>query len=268
MCVMIFIGIVTFIIGLCIGSFLNVCIYRIPLEKSIVFPHSSCPGCGKRLEAIDLLPVLSYIFLKGKCRHCKASISIQYPLVELFTGFIWLLTFLRYGLTIETLALLFLYSLLIPVLFIDLFHMIIPNGLVLTGLIGGLAVLGYHIFVSPVLFFQTQSWFAPLIGMISASGLLFLVALLGLLIYKNDGAMGMGDVKIFLPIGLFLGWKLALLTLFLSIMLGGIISILLLVFHIKDRKSAIPFGPFIVLATMICGLYGHQILEWYFKLGR
>ena len=101
--------------------------------------------------------------------------------------------------------------------------------------------------------------------MLSASGILFIVALIGLLIYGNDGAMGMGDVKLFLPIGLFLGWKLALLALFLSIMLGGITSIILLILRIKDRKSAIPFGPFIIIATFIAGLYGNQILSWYFS---
>lgn len=101
--------------------------------------------------------------------------------------------------------------------------------------------------------------------MFSASGVLFIIALIGLLIYGNDGAMGMGDVKLFLPIGLFLGWKLALLTLFLSILIGGIISTILLVFRIKDRKSAIPFGPFIIFATFIAGLYGSRILEWYFR---
>ncbi len=262
---MLFIGIVTFILGLCVGSFLNVCVYRIPAEKSIVRPPSSCPSCGRKLEAVDLVPVLSYIILKGKCRYCKSPISIQYPFVEFITGVIWLATFLRYGISIETLALIFLFSILIPVFLIDFVHMIIPNGLVLTGLLGGAGFFAYHILIHPISFFDSSRWYAPLIGMLSASGILFLVALLGLVIYKNDGAMGMGDVKIFLPIGLILGWKLALLTLFLSVMLGGIISIILLIFKIKDRKSAIPFGPFIVMATLICGLYGYPILNWYFN---
>lgn len=249
------IGFFAFIMGLCVGSFLNVCIYRIPLEKSITFPPSACTSCGVGIKAIDMIPILSYIGLKGKCRNCKAPISLQYPLVELLTGVLWLFVYLRYGLSFETVAFIYLFSLLIPIAFIDFTHMIIPNGLVLAGLVGGAGVLLYHTFYKPFALLDSSLWYAPLIGMVSASGILFLVALLGLLIYKDDGAMGMGDVKLFLPIGLFLGWKLSLLTLFISVMLGGIVSIILLLFHIKDRKSAIPFGPFIVLATFISVFY-------------
>lgn len=262
----IIIGVLIFIFGLCIGSFLNVCIYRIPMEKSIVFPPSTCQSCGNRLKAFDLIPVVSYIMLKGKCRYCDEKISVKYPLVELLTGVVWLLTFLRFRFSIETIAFLFFFSILIPIVFIDLRHMIIPNGLVLTALIGGFGVMATHILYKPFSIFESSLWYTPLIGMVSASGILFVVALLGLLIYKNDGAMGMGDVKLFLPIGLFLGWKLALFTLFLSVMLGGITSIFLLLFRIKDRKSAIPFGPFIVAATFICVFYGNMILNWYFNL--
>ncbi|MCX7774420.1 MAG: prepilin peptidase [Clostridia bacterium] len=262
----VFFGVFVFIFGLCVGSFLNVCIYRIPLEKSIAFPPSCCPGCGTRLKPLDLIPVISYIFLGGKCRYCQKKISIKYPLVELLTGITWLFIFLRYGLSIETLALIFLFTVLIPILFIDLEHMIIPDGLVLTGLIGGAALFIYHIAVKPFSLYQSSLWYAPLIGVVSASGILLVVALIGLAIYKNDGAMGMGDVKLFLPIGLFLGWKLALLSLFMSVMLGGILSIILLLFKVVDRKSAIPFGPFIILGTFIAANYGIQILNWYFSL--
>lgn len=260
------IKILIFLMGMCVGSFLNVCIYRIPLEKSIVFPSSECPNCNQKLSAIDMIPVLGYIILKGKCRYCKNPISARYPLVELLTGLIWLLIYSKYGLSIETAALVFLYTLLIPVVFIDLKYMIIPNGLVLAGLIGGIVLSLYHIFISPFSLYESTLWYTPLLGMISASGILLFIAIIGFIIYKNDGAMGMGDVKLFIPIGMFLGWKLALFTLFLSIMLGGIISIFLLIFKIKDRKSAIPFGPFIVIATYITGLYGNQILKWYLHL--
>ena len=119
-----------FLTGLCVGSFLNVCIYRIPLEQSIIDPPSGCPGCRKKLQPIDLIPVLSYLILKGKCRYCKEPISIRYPVVELITGTIWLIIYSTYGLSVETAALLYLYSVLIAVAFIDLKHMIIPDGLV------------------------------------------------------------------------------------------------------------------------------------------
>lgn len=263
-----FIKIFIFIAGLCFGSFLNVCIYRIPLEQSILFPPSGCPKCKNRLSPRDMIPVLSYIFLKGKCRNCKEPISIQYPIVELLTAVIWLVIYLRYGFTVETAGLIFLFTILIPVFFIDLKHMIIPNGLVLTGLIGGAAVFAYHVFVKPFELYESSLWYTPLIGMFSASGFLFFVAIIGLIIYKNDGAMGMGDVKIFMPIGLFFGWKLALLTLFLSVLLGGITSIILLILKIKGRKSAIPFGPFIIAAALFAALFGNRFLSWYFMLYR
>ncbi|HHY65045.1 MAG TPA: prepilin peptidase [Clostridiaceae bacterium] len=255
-----------FLTGLCTGSFLNVCIYRIPAGKSIISPPSACPECGERIKFSDMIPVVSYILLKGKCRNCKASISLRYPAVELLTAVIWFVTYLRYGLTVETAGLILLFSILIAVFFIDLDHMIIPNGLVLTGLAGGAAVFLYHVFIKPFGLYGSTSWYTPLIGMVSSSGILFLIALIGLIIYKNDGAMGMGDVKIFMPIGLFLGWKLSLLTLVLSVFLGGITSLVLLILKIKDRKSAIPFGPFIVTASLFSALYGNELIRWYLQL--
>ena len=244
---------------MCAGSFLNVCIYRIPLEKSIVFPASFCPNCGTPLKARDMIPVISYAALKGKCRTCGQKISVQYPLVELTTGILWVLVYRRYGISAEAAALIFLFSVLIPVALIDLKCMIIPDGLVLTGLAGGAAVFVYHTFFRPFRLFDSDRWYAPLIGMISASGILFLIALIGLLIYKDDSAMGMGDVKIFLPIGLFFGWRLSVLTLFLAVILAGTVGIVLLLFHVLNRKSTIPFGPFIVIASFIVGLYGGGI---------
>lgn len=258
----IILGAFIFAAGICVGSFLNVCIYRIPLEQLIAFPPSHCPHCSSPLKPRDLIPVISYLLLKGKCRYCDAGISMRYPLVELLTGLVWLTVYLKFGFSIEAAAFIYLFSILIAVFFIDIDHMIIPNGLVLAGLIGGLLVFVCNLF-QPFSLYAPAKWYAPLVGMVSASGVLFIVALIGLLIYKNDGAMGMGDVKIFMPIGLFLGWKLALLSLFLSIMAGGIISIFLLVFRIKDRKSAIPFGPYIILGTFIAVFFGNSLLNWY-----
>lgn len=250
-----------FLAGMCFGSFLNVCIYRIPLEKSVAFPSSFCPGCETKIKARDLIPVISYIILKGRCRNCKSHISIQYPLVELLTGIIWLLTYFRYGLSFETVALFFLFTVLIPVAFIDLVHMIIPNGLVLVGLAGGIPVFLYHVFYRPFLLYDSTLWYAPLQGAISTAGILFIVSIIGFLIYKDDGALGMGDVKIFLPIGLFLGWKLSLVTLFIAVILAAIVGIILMIFKVMNRKSAMPLGPFIVLAAIITGLIGPYFLN-------
>ncbi len=260
-----FIGIFIFLAGLCVGSFLNVCIHRIPLEKSVFASPPGCTGCETPFKGPDRIPLYGYINLKGKCRNCNTPLSIQHLIVELSTGILWLLVYLRYDLSFETLALIFFFSLLIPVFFIDLSHLIIPNGLVLIGLAGGAGVFIYNLF-KPFSLFDSPFWYTPLLGMISSSGLLFMVALIGLLIYKDDGAMGMGDVKLFLPIGLFLGWKLALLALVLSVMLGALVSIVLLVLRLKDRKSAIPFGPFIIISSYITGFYGLNLLNWYLHL--
>ncbi|NLM75080.1 MAG: prepilin peptidase [Clostridiaceae bacterium] len=256
-------AILAFITGLCVGSFLNVCIYRIPREISIIFPPSECPNCRKKIKVTDLIPVISYMILRGKCRKCKNPISILYPVVELITGLLWLLAFLKFGFTFETVAAIFLITLLIPVAFIDLEFMIIPNGLVITGLIGGTGVFLFHALYRPVIFFDLPLWYAPLIGMISASGILFIFALVTYFIYKNDGGMGMGDVKIFLPIGLILGARLALLSLFISFMIAGVLSAILLILKKLNRKSAIPFGPFIVIATILIIFTGPDLMFIY-----
>ncbi|HBR03826.1 MAG TPA: prepilin peptidase [Ruminiclostridium sp.] len=252
--------ILVFLSGLCAGSFLNVCIDRIPLEKPIFSSPPTCTNCGSRVQVRDRIPVLGYIMLKGKCRNCKTKISIQYPLVELLTGLLWLLVYRRYGAAAETIALIFLFSILTAAAFIDLKYMIIPDSLVLAGLAGGIPVFLYHVFYKSFSLYFSASWYAPLIGMVSASGILLMVAFIGFLIYKDDGAMGMGDVKLFLPIGLFLGWRLSMMTLFIAVMLAGIVSAILLIFRVLNRKSAIPFGPFIVMAAFITGFFGPFLL--------
>lgn len=251
-----------FILGLVIGSFLNVCIYRIPEGKSIASPPSHCMGCGARLKPLDLVPVLSYIFLKGRCRYCGVKISSRYPLVELLTAVVFTVLFYKYKLTVDFAASAFLMSVLITVFFIDIDHRIIPDGLVITGLAGGVLVILYNIF-RPVWIYGDRDWWNPLLGMITGAGFLFLVAVIGMIIYKTDDAMGMGDVKIFAPIGIFLGWKMCIAALILSIVSGGLTGLFLIVTRLKDRKSTIPFGPFIVIGTFITLMWGWDILSWY-----
>lgn len=259
------------LLGLLLGSFFNVCIHRIPQGVSIVYPPSACPKCGHELGPSDLVPVFSWFFLGGKCRYCKEPISPRYAVVELLTSGVFLWTYLHSGRTVDTIALLVLFSILIIVFFIDLDHMIIPDRLVLTGLAGGVLLYVYQMIGPgmgwPAFTLQGEygmvAWYEPLIGMFSSSLILFVVALIGLAIYKNDGAMGMGDVKIFLPIGLILGWRLSLLTLFGAVMLGGIVGVFLLITKLKDRKAAIPFGPFIIISAFFVSLYGYRILNWY-----
>ncbi|SDH92061.1 leader peptidase (prepilin peptidase) / N-methyltransferase [Desulfosporosinus hippei DSM 8344] len=253
---------IIFIFGFIMGSFLNVCIYRIPRGESIVSPAAHCPNCGTRLKPFDLLPLLSYLIHHGKCRYCDRKISPRYHFVELLTGIVCVTLFIKYGLTVDFLAFLFLTFILIAVFFIDLDHQIIPNQLVITGLIGGAVLFVYNLFL-PFQIYSDDRWWNPLLGLVSGSGFLFGVSLIGLVIYKGDEVMGMGDVKLFAPIGLFLGWRMTLLALFLSVVLGGMLSLLLILFGKATRRSRIPFGPFIVIGTFTTIMWGWQLLHWY-----
>jgi leader peptidase (prepilin peptidase) / N-methyltransferase len=258
-------GTLVFLFGLLMGSFFNVCIYRIPKEESVVSPPSHCPKCGNQLKYYDLIPVLSFLMLKGKCRYCGEKVSIRYALVELLTGLTFLALFLKYSFTVEFLAAIFLMSVLIIVFFIDLDNKIIPHGLTLIGVAGGLILTVFNFF-NPVILFGNTNWWSHLLGVLPGSGILFLVALLGLIIYKSDEGMGMGDVYIFAPIGLFLGFKLCILNLMLSIFIAGFISVILLIIRKKNRKDTIPFGPFIVTGTFIVLIWGNSFLNWYFNI--
>ncbi|NLO41218.1 MAG: prepilin peptidase [Ruminiclostridium sp.] len=256
-----FIILFLFATGLVMGSFYNVVIFRVPEEKSIVKPRSACGSCGTVLKTADLIPVFSYIFLKGKCRYCKEKISAQYPLVELLSGLIFVVLYLKFGLAIELFFSIYIMSVLLIVFFIDLKHQIIPNGLVLAGLIGSAAFFVLRFWYQDAIL-DGDPWYSPLLGMVATSGFLFLVAMLGLLIYKGE-AMGMGDVKIFLPIGLFLGLKLGIMALVFSVVIGGLSGLFLIITKLKDRKSQIPFGPYIVAGTFLSLMFGQQVLMWY-----
>ncbi|MGB9792914.1 MAG: prepilin peptidase [Thermacetogeniaceae bacterium] len=239
------------IIGMCIGSFLNVVIYRLPREESILWERSRCPACGHILAWCDLVPLLSYAFLRGKCRSCGAKMSWMYPVVELFTGLLFLLLFCRFGLTLVLAKYLFLSAVLVAAAFIDLQHYIIPDSLVIAGLAGGV-VLGALA--------RDAGIISALAGAAACGGFLLLVALL------SGGGMGGGDVKLAFVAGLFLGWPLAPLGLFLGICLGGVLAIILLALHIKGRKDPLPFGPFIALGFLIALLWGDLILRSYFNV--
>ncbi|OPZ92966.1 MAG: Type 4 prepilin-like proteins leader peptide-processing enzyme [Firmicutes bacterium ADurb.Bin419] len=253
------------VVGVVIGSFLNVCIYRIPKVESIAYPPSHCGSCGKRLKAVDLVPIFSWLFLKGKCRYCRSKISPRYAMVEALTGLTFLLLFNKYGVSVDFLASAFLMSILIAVFFIDIDHRIIPDELVVTGLVAGALVFIYNA-LFPMKIMGGGQWWEPLLGMFVGSVTLMVVGLIGMLIYKTDDAMGGGDIKIFAPIGIFLGWKMTFVALLISIVLAGLISLVLVIIRVKDRKSTIPFGPFIVMGTLITYLYGWDILKWYINI--
>jgi len=247
-------------IGLAIGSFLNVCVYRIPRGESLLYPASHCPICQTPIKWYDNIPVISYLLLRGRCRKCSSPISLRYPLIEVLTGLLFLLTF-YFSLSSLSLSSFLLFiknllfiSLLIPILFIDLKEQIVPNRFSYTLLAGGL-IFG----------FLTRFFLPAVLGAGIGAGLFLIILLLGSLFLKEAG-MGMGDVKLAAGIGAFLGWKLALLCFFLSFLLGAVIATILLATHLKGRRDRIPFAPFLVGAGFICLFLGANLIDFYFSL--
>jgi len=242
-----------FILGLIVGSFSNVCIYRIPRNESIVYPASHCPKCRSNISPKDNIPLLSYILLKGRCRNCKSKISIQYPVVEFLTGFIYLIIYLIYGLSIQTLIYIILSSALIIIAFIDLNEQIVPDVISLPGIVLGL-ILSF--FVSYISFVNSA------LGVLVGGGIILIIGLAGSAIFKKE-AMGGGDVKLAAMIGAFLGWRYIIISLFLGFFLGALAGIILILSKIKSREDVVPFGPFIVLGSLITLLWGEKIISWY-----
>lgn len=240
-----------FLLGSAVGSFLNVLIYRLPRKESILFPSSRCPSCNHKLAPKDLVPIFSYIFLKGKCRYCRAKISIRYPLVETLTAIFFALSFWVYGWSFHCFKILILFSFLLPIFFIDIEHMLIPDVLSFAG-------LGIGFFLSLL----EGKIYQSILGSIVFGGILLLIYLGALLILKEEG-MGQGDIKLGFFLGSFLGLKLSLLALFLSYILGGVISVFILLFKNKDLKTAIPFGPFLISGSFISLFWGESIISLY-----
>jgi len=242
-----------FILGLIVGSFSNVCIYRIPRNESIIYPASHCPKCRSKIKPVDNIPLLSFILLKGRCRNCKSKISIQYPIVELLTGLIYLIIYLIYGLSIQSLTYIILSSTLVIIAFIDLNEQIIPDVISLPGIVIGFII---SFFVPYISFINSA------LGVAVGGGIILIIGLAGSLIFKKE-AMGGGDVKLAAMIGAFLGWRYIIISLFLGFFLGALAGIFLIISKIKSREDVVPFGPFIVLGSLITLLWGEKIISWY-----
>ncbi len=246
----------SFLFGLIFGSFLNVCIYRIPLGKSIIFPPSSCPNCDRRIKFYDNIPVVSYIFLRGKCRYCHQRIPVHYPVVELLTGLLSMALFIRYGLSYQyILSFLFIISLVL-ISFIDLHHQIIPDILSIPGIFAGIAVsfIPGHVV-----------WVDSLIGAAGGGGILYLIALVFKKVTGRDG-LGGGDVKLLAMIGAWMGWRALPFIVLLSSLSGIAIGGGALMLAGKGYRVRIPFGPFLSLGAIIYFFFGPQILRWYSHL--
>jgi leader peptidase (prepilin peptidase)/N-methyltransferase len=257
----------SFLLGLIVGSFCNVCIHRFPQGESIVIPGSRCPKCRTAIRAYDNIPVLSFLCLRGQCRSCGHRISWQYPVVELLTGSLFALTIFQFGLTWHTGILWAFLAALVIVTFIDLEHQIVPDRITLPGIAIGLtwSVLTALLFSRPhgtPLSFSPPAPLDALLGTLVGGGILYLVAVL------SRGGMGGGDIKLTAMVGAFLGWRAALLTIFLGTLSGSVIALLLLASGKKSRKDPMPFGPFLVLGAVLALFWGDEIIESYFRLVR
>lgn len=250
-----------FLFGLAVGSFLNCLIYRLEINQKPT-GSSFCPSCKHNLSTIDLIPIFSYLFLKGKCRYCGEKISIQYPLVEALTGVIFLFTTLFLGLpatflgVLEIVLLLIVFSLLIVVFVYDLKHFIIPNKIIYPAILTAFFLAALNSFLVQDLFLILSS--------VVAGGVFFLFFLSIYLLTKGKG-IGFGDVRYSFFLGLFLGFPRGLVGLFFSFIIGAIIGIALIIFGSKGRKDMIPFGPFLVVGTFIGFFLGEVIIDFYFS---
>jgi leader peptidase (prepilin peptidase)/N-methyltransferase len=240
-------------LGLSVGSFLNVVIYRLPRGESLASPPSRCPKCGKRLAWFDNIPVVSWVVLRGKCRRCGAPISVQYPIVEAITAVAAVVVVVATPVDGVVLASrLVLTAILITLFMIDLELQILPNVITLPGIVAGFL---FSLFGPP-------GPLASLIGIVLGAGVLYAIAAAYYFVRREEG-MGMGDVKMLAMIGAFLGWRAVLLTLFLSSLVGAVVGVALLSTKKEGLKYALPFGTFLALAAFVAMLVGERFIDWY-----
>jgi leader peptidase (prepilin peptidase)/N-methyltransferase len=245
------------VLGAVIGSFLNVCIHRLPRGESLVRPRSRCPACGTLIRAFDNVPLLSFLWLRGRCRDCRAAISIRYPAVELLNGLGYVLLWRRFGWTPDALIYGVFFSALVVVTFIDWDHQIIPNRITLPGIVVGL------VSAATVL---AGSFVDAAIGAVLGGGLLYAVAVASEWVLKKEG-MGLGDVKLLAMIGAFLGWKAVLVTVFVGALGGSLVGLALMALKLKRREDPIPFGPFLAVGAVSALFAGPELIAWYLRLG-
>lgn len=246
-----------FVFGTAIGSFLNVVIYRLPHGKSIVRPASSCPACGTAIKPWQNVPILSYIYLRGKCAACNEPISLRYPLVEFITGLFCVATFVRYGFHPVLFVEFTFICVLIAITFIDLDTMTIPDVLSLPGI--------------PLAFFGAvltgkMSWQASLLGLLAGGGSFYLLSFLYQVIRKKEG-LGGGDIKLMAMIGAFIGWPGVIFTVMFASLVGSVVGIFLMIKHKNGLATMLPFGPFLAMGAISYLYWGPMFFRWYFSLG-
>lgn len=240
-----------FLYGVTFGSFFNVVGIRLPNNQSLIRPPSQCSTCNRRLTILDLVPVVSYMILKGKCRTCGTTIHWLYPVMELLTGILFVIAYIQVGLSVELIVAILFISLMIILSVSDLVYMLIPDKLLL--FFGVLLIVGR-------IFSPLNPWWESTVGALVGFGILYLIAIL------SKGGMGGGDIKLFFVIGWVLGIIPTLLTLFIAAFIGMIVGFIHLKVKKADKKTPIPFGPSIAVAAVIVYFWGSQILEWYTTL--
>lgn len=243
------------IVGLCVGSFLNVVIYRVPRKQSLAWPASRCTDCGRALRWWHNLPVVSWVVLRGRCAYCREPISVRYPLVEIGTALVWLVIVWMTPPGWLLASRLLLGTALVALFMIDLEHQILPNVITLPGIAIGFAFS----------FVASPGPLDALLGIVIGGGVLYAIAAGYYLLRKEEG-MGMGDVKMLAMVGAFLGWQPVLLTLVLSSFAGAVIGMAMIAFHRGDMRYALPFGTFLSVGTLVAMLAGDAMLDWYFGL--
>ncbi|MFH1860311.1 MAG: prepilin peptidase [bacterium] len=251
-----------FIIGAMLGSFFNVCIHRLPRGEGLMFPGSHCPCCNNPIKPWENIPILSYILLRGRCNHCKEKISGRYIAVETLTGILYLGLFLRFGLGFDFFYFLFFVSVLVVITFIDFEHFLILNKITYPSMVIGLIACLIE-----------KDLVDGMIGLLVGAGIIYFIVVVSAIVLKminhpckEDGGMGLGDVKLAGVMGVFLGWKFVLVALFLACLFGSIVGLVLILSGLKKRTDYIPFGPYLALGSLVVVLWGERILGWYIGL--
>jgi len=247
---------VLFIFGTIMGSFLNVCIYRIPNGLSIVYPPSYCPKCDKRIKPYDLLPIVSYLLLGGKCRNCKEPISWRYPFVEALTGITFVISALVYGLGLNFICSLILELALIVISFVDIDEGIILDIMLLPIIIAGVII---------AVFDSSITWKYAFYGALAGGGVIGLIYASSLLLLKREG-MGLGDLKLMMAAGLMLGWQRVILAFFIAVCIGALSGIIAIIYKKKEMSSEMPFGPYLAVGISVAWWFGDSIIQWYLSL--
>ena len=241
------------VLGLLIGSFLNVVIARVPAERSIWRPGSSCPGCGTPIAWHDNVPLLSFAALRGRCRACGVAIPWRYPVVEALTAGLFAAAYLRFGATLDAVVAAVFLAALLAITVIDLEHQIIPDVISLPGILAGfLANLATG----------RVPWLESLLGISIGGGIFWVIAEASIFFMGQEG-MGGGDIKLGAMLGAFLGWKVALLSIFLSVVVGGGLALTLIASGLRGRKDPIPFGPFLAAGGAASLFWGERVVRWY-----